>query len=50
MIVVAYAVTFRSSSAFGLGSGSQSIEAIKTTLAGTAQALLGPFPTQTAPT
>ena len=50
IIIVAYAVTFRSSRAFGLGTGSQNIEAIKTTLAGTAQALLGPFPTATVPT
>jgi hypothetical protein len=50
LIIVAYAVTFRGSSAFGLGNGPQGIEAIKTSLAGTAQALLGPFPTQTMPT
>jgi hypothetical protein len=51
LIVVVFAVTFRDTTASGLGGQSQGgVSGLKTAIAGTADALLGPFPTSTLPT
>ena len=51
LVFAAYGATFRSSNVFGLSEQTQKdIDSFKTALAGTSQALLGPFPTQTMPT
>ena len=51
LVFVVYAVTFRDITASSLSGGSQSqADGIKTAIVGTANALLGPFPTLTMPT
>jgi len=50
LVFVGFGSIFKSSGAFGLGSSAQQVESIKTAFAGTAQALLGPFPTMTVAT
>jgi hypothetical protein len=50
LVFIGFGSIFKSSGVFGLGNGAEQVESIKTAMAGTMQALLGPFPTSTMPT